>query len=190
VDIQKQDLVTFVKIRGFDLIDSYFDEGISGSTDSRPELNRLMADARRRRFDTVIVWKLDRFGRSLKHLVNTLDELKSVGVSFISYKESLDLTTAAGELMFHVIAAMAQFERTLIQERTKAGVAFARSKGKSIGRPRVTKTSEKRLVAVDVSQIARLKLDGLSNRAIGHQLGIHESTVRRYKVQGGASLSA
>jgi DNA invertase Pin-like site-specific DNA recombinase len=140
-DIQLTDLLEFNKQKGVDLIDTYVDNAVSGSKDSRPELNRPMADARKRRFDAVLVWKLDRFGRSLKHLVNSLDELQAVGVSFISFKESLDLSTSAGKLMFHVIASMAEFERDMIRERTKAGVAFARSKGKSIGRPRVTKTS-------------------------------------------------
>jgi DNA invertase Pin-like site-specific DNA recombinase len=168
--MQSEDLQEFCKRREFQLIDSYVDEGISGSKDSRPELNRLMADARKRRFDAVVVWKLDRFGRSLKHLVNTIAELEAVGVAFISYKESLDLSTPAGKLMFHVIAAMAQFERDLIRERTKAGVAFARSRGKRIGRPRL---------AVQSAEIQRLKAAGHSLRSIGRQLGVSEGSVRR-----------
>src|ERR1700689_4094268 len=128
--MQVQDLREFCNVRGFQLVDCYIDEGLSGSKDSRPELNPLMADACKRRFDAVLVWKLDRFGRSLKHLVNALAEFQALGIAFISYKESLDMTTPAGRLMFGVIAAMAEFERDLICERTKAGVAFARSKGK------------------------------------------------------------
>jgi len=168
--MQSEDLQEFCKRREFELVDSYVDEGVSGSKDSRPELNRLMADARKRRFDAVVVWKLDRFGRSLKHLVNTIAELEAVGVAFISYKESLDLSTPAGKLMFHVIAAMAQFERDLIRERTKAGVAFARSRGKRIGRPRL---------AVQSAEIQRLKAAGHSLRSIGRQLGVSEGSVRR-----------
>lgn len=168
--LQVQDLREFCKLREFQLVDSYVDEGVSGSKDSRPELNRLMADARKRRFDAVLVWKLDRFGRSLKHLVNALAEFQALGVAFISYKESLDMTTPAGRLMFGVIAAMAEFERDLIRERTKAGVAFARSKGKHIGRPRL---------AVKSSDVHRLRASGLSRRAIGRELGISEGTVRR-----------
>ena len=129
-----------------------------------------MADARKRRFDAVLVWKLDRFGRSLKHLVNALAEFQALGVAFISYKESLDMTTPAGRLMFNVIAAMAEFERDLIRERTKAGVAFARSKGKRIGRPRV---------AVAAADARRLRTAGLSRRAIGRELKISEGSVRR-----------
>jgi DNA invertase Pin-like site-specific DNA recombinase len=168
--MQSEDLQEFCKRREFELVDSYIDEGVSGSKDSRPELNRLMADARKRRFDAVVVWKLDRFGRSLKHLVNAIAELEAVGVAFISYKESLDLSTPAGKLMFHVIAAMAQFERDLIRERTKAGVAFARSKGKRIGRPRL---------AVQSTEVHRLLAAGHSLRAIGRQLGVSEGSVRR-----------
>jgi DNA invertase Pin-like site-specific DNA recombinase len=168
--MQSEDLQEFCKRRELQLVDSYVDEGVSGSKDSRPELNRLMADARKRRFDAVVVWKLDRFGRSLKHLVNAIAELEAVGVAFISYKESLDLSTPAGKLMFHVIAAMAQFERDLIRERTKAGVAFARSKGKRIGRPRLE---------VQSTDVARLRASGHSLRSIGRSLGISEGSVRR-----------
>ena len=168
--MQSQDLQEFCKVRGFQLIDSYLDEGVSGAKDFRPELNRLMTDARKRRFDAVLVWKLDRFGRSLKHLVNALAEFQALGIAFISYKESLDMTTPAGRLMFGVIAAMAEFERDLIRERTKAGVAFARSKGKRIGRPRL---------AVRSADVHRLMASGLSRRAVGRELGVSEGTVRR-----------
>lgn len=169
--MQTKDLEEFCRQRGFMLVDSYVDEGVSGSKDSRPQLDRLMKDARKRRFDAVLVWKLDRFGRSLKHLVNALAEFQALGVSFISYKESLDMTTPSGRLMFGVIAAMAEFERDLISERTKAGVAFARSKGKTLGRP-VTVTNTK-------ADIVRLRTQGHSLRAIGRSLGISEGSVRR-----------
>jgi DNA invertase Pin-like site-specific DNA recombinase len=174
--MQSKDLQEFCKLREFQVFDSYIDEGVSGSKDSRPELNRLMADARKRRFDAVLVWKLDRFGRSLKHLVNALAEFQALGIAFISYKESLDMTTPAGRLMFGVIAAMAEFERDLICERTKAGVAFARSKGTHIGRPRLN---------VHPSEVARLRASGHSLRAVGRSLGISEGSVRRL-----ASLTA
>ena len=169
--MQSDDLQEFCKRREFQLVDSYIDEGVSGSKDSRPELNRLMDDARKRRFDAVVVWKLDRFGRSIKHLVNAIAELEAVGVAFISFKESLDLSTPAGKLMFHVIAAMAEFERDLIRERTRAGVAFARSKGKRIGRPRL---------AVQSTDVHRLRAAGHSLRSIGRSLGISEGSVRRF----------
>jgi DNA invertase Pin-like site-specific DNA recombinase len=111
------------------------DRGFSGAKDSRPALNRLMADAHRRRFDTVLVWKLDRFGRSLRHLVNALAELEAKRIAFVSLKDNLDLYTPSGRLMFQIIGAMAEFERALIVERVKAGMRNAKAKGKRIGRP-------------------------------------------------------
>src|SRR5215468_11168966 len=114
----------------------YLDQ-VSGSKDSRPALNRLMNDAQQRRIDAVLVWKLDRFGRSLRHLVNALAELEALGVAFISLRDNLDLSTPSGRLMFQIIGAMAEFERALITERVKAGVRNARAKGRKLGRPRV-----------------------------------------------------
>ena len=106
----------------------YVDVGISGSKEKRPELDRLLVDAHRRRFDVILVWKLDRFGRSLRHLVNLLAELESLGVDFVSLRDNLDLTTPSGRLMFQIIGAMAEFERSLIQERVKAGMRNARAR--------------------------------------------------------------
>ena len=126
-----------------------------------------MTDAKQRRFDAVCVWKLDRFGRSLRHLVNALADLESLGVSFISIKDNLDLSTPSGRLMFQIIGAMAEFERALIQERVRAGLRNARAKGRKLGRPRVT---------VDASEIARLRAQGASWRDISKQLGISIGT--------------
>lgn len=143
---------------------------MTGSKDSRPSLNRLMADASQRKFDAVLVWKLDRFGRSLRHLVNALAELEGLGLIFISLRDNLDLSTPSGRLMFQIIGAMAEFERALIQERVKAGLRHARAKGKRLGRPQVI---------VNVSRIASLRASGLSWRAIARELGVGEGTVRR-----------
>src|SRR6202790_2993879 len=151
VSLQTRDLEQFAQARGWCLFDSYIDVGISGTKDSRPELNRLMADAHKRRFDVVLVWKLDRFGRSLRHLVNALAEFESLGIAFVSLSDNLDLTTASGRLMFQIIGAMAEFERALIQERVRAGIRNARNKGRQLGRPRVI---------VDSSQIAHLRSQG------------------------------
>ena len=107
----------------------YTDVGISGSKDSRPMLNQLMADAPQRRFDAVLVWKLDRFARSLRHLVNALAEFEARGVAFISFRDNVDLSTPSGRLMFQIIGAMAEFERSLIQERVRAGLRNAKAKG-------------------------------------------------------------
>ena len=119
--------------RGFQIIEEFTDRGVSGSRESRPELDRLMADTCRRRFDAVLVWKIDRFGRSLRHLVNSLEELGALGISFVSLRDNLDLSTPSGRLMFQIIGAMAEFERALIQKRIRAGLRNARAKGKRLG---------------------------------------------------------
>src|SRR5437016_14124499 len=129
---------------------------MTGSKDSRPALNRLMADASQRKFDSVLVWKIDRWGRSLKHLVTSLAELDAYGIAFVSLRDSLDLGTPSGRLMFQIIGAMAEFERALIQERVKAGLTHARAKGVRLGRPRVF---------VSESRIMTLRDAGLSWRA-------------------------
>jgi DNA invertase Pin-like site-specific DNA recombinase len=129
-----------------------------------------MADACRRRFDAILVWKIDRFGRSLRHLVNSLAELAALGVAFISLRDNLDLSTPSGRLMFQIIGAMAEFERALIQERVRAGIRNARSKGKRLGRPRVV---------VDASKIASLRAQGHSWSQVVARLGIGKGTAQR-----------
>src|SRR5213083_2737323 len=133
-EMQLVELREYAARRGWLVIGEYVDRA-SGIKESRPALNRLMTDARRRKFDMIVVWKIDRFGRSLKHLVNALAELESLGVAFVSLKDSLDLTTASGRLLFQLVAAMAEFERSLIQERVRAGIRNARAKGRRLGRP-------------------------------------------------------
>jgi DNA invertase Pin-like site-specific DNA recombinase len=134
--VQLNDLRPFAESRAWQVVGEYVDH-CTGSKESRPELNRLLADARQRKFDVIVVWKLDRFARSLKHLVIALAEFESLGVQFVSLKDNLDLTTASGRLMFQIIGAMAEFERSLIQERVRAGLRNARAKGKRLGRPEV-----------------------------------------------------
>src|SRR6266478_10163471 len=161
--LQTSEMQQFVEARGWQLADQYVDQGVSGSKDSRPELNRLMADAKRRRFDVVLVWKLDRFGRSLRHLVNALAEFESLNIAFVSLSDNLDLSTASGRLMFNIIGAMAEFERELIRERVKAGMRNAKAKGIRISRPRAN---------VDTAQIAQLRAQGLSWKKIAKQMGL------------------
>ena len=168
VSLQTREQHQFAEARGWKVFDDYIDQGVSGSKDSRPELNRLMADARRRKFDIVLVWKLDRFGRSLRHLVNALAEFESLNISFVSLSDNLDLSTASGRLMFNIIGAMAEFERELIRERVKAGMKNAKAKGVRIGRPRTQ---------VDASQIACLREGGASLREIATRLGVSLGTV-------------
>src|SRR5579863_10101272 len=170
VSMQTRELRQFAEARGWTLTGEYVDAGVSGAKDSRPELNRLMADAKRRRFDVVLVWKLDRFGRSLRHLVNALAEFESLNIAFVSLSDNLDLSTASGRLMFNIIGAMAEFERTLIQERVKAGIRNARAKGTRIGRPSKT---------VDLTTVAKLRSEGASWRAISARLGVGIATLHR-----------
>lgn len=156
--------------RGWQVFDEYIDQGISGNNESRPALNRLMADAHRRHFDAILVWKIDRFGRSLKHLVNALAELSALCVAFVSLRDNLDLSTPSGRLMFQIIGAMAEFERALIQERVRAGLRNARAKGRRLGRPRVI---------VDASKIAFLRKQGHSWSQITAEMRIGKGTAQR-----------
>lgn len=170
VSMQLLELREHCQRRGWNVSAEYVDAGISGAKDSRPELNRLMLGAKRRQFDVVVVWKLDRFGRSLRHLVNALAELEAVGVAFVSLTDNLDLTTPAGRLMFQVIAAMGEFERELIRQRVKAGLRNAKSKGVRLGRPPVV---------ADARRIASARAQGHGWKRIAKEMGLGVSTVRR-----------
>jgi DNA invertase Pin-like site-specific DNA recombinase len=182
-EMQLSELREYAAHRGWQIVEEFTNQGVSGCKESRPALNRLMADACRRRFDAILVWKIDRFGRSLKHLVNALAELAALGVAFISLRDNLDLSTPSGRLMFQIIGAMAEFERALIQERVRAGLRNARSKGKKLGRPRVT---------VDASKIASLRAQGRSWGEIVEEMGIGNGTAQRALAglpkKGGAAL--
>ena len=168
-EMQLEELREYASRRGWEITREYVDEGVSGSQESRPELNRLMADAHSRKFDIVLVWKIDRFGRSLKHLVTALADLDAYGVTFASLRDNLDLSTPSGRLMFQIIGAMAEFERALIQERVRAGLQNARRNGKQLGRPSRV---------VDLTTIARMKAEGHSLRNIAEKLGVGYGTVR------------
>ncbi len=141
-EMQLRELREYAQRRELQIVEEYIDSGISGSKDSRPALNRLMVDVHSRKFDAVLVWKIDRWGRSLKHLVTSLAELDAYGVAFISLRDNLDLSTPSGRLMMQLLGAMAEFERALIQERVKAGLRNAKAKGVRLGRPRVPKMCE------------------------------------------------
>lgn len=136
-DSQESELRDFAERRGWSIYRVYKDKGVSGAKESRPALNELMADCRRRKVDVVAVWKFDRFARSVKQLVNSLQEFRQLGIDFCSCTESIDTSTPMGEVVFHVMGALAQFERSLIAERTIAGLRIARDKGKRLGRPPV-----------------------------------------------------
>lgn len=161
----------YAKARRLEVFAEYVDIGISGSKDSRPALNRLMADARKRRFDTVLVARFDRFARSTRHLVLALEEFNALGVDFISLSESVDTSTPMGKMVYTVIAAVAELERSLIRERVVMGLQRAKAQGKKLGRPSGTKAS--------IKKIQRLKSQGLSIRQIASEMKVSKSTVSR-----------
>src|SRR5215470_17771677 len=169
-EMQLRELREYCERRGWTVSAEYVDVGVSGSKDSRPQLNRLMADAKRRKLDTVLVWKLDRFGRSLKHLVAALGEFEALGIAFVSLRDSFDLTTPAGRLMFNMVASFAEFERDLIRERVRAGIANRRAKGFSVGR---------KPVSIDSAKLNALRSEGRTIREIADTLGVSRSLVHK-----------
>src|SRR3984885_14117224 len=156
-EMQLVELREYAGRRGWLIVEEFIDQGVSGCKESRPALNGLMSDACRKRFDAVLVWKIDRFGRSLKHLINALAELAALGVAFISLRDNIDLSTPSGRLMFQIIGAMAEFEPALMQERVRAGLRNAVARGVRLGRPKRT---------VDSDLIARLRASGASWRGV------------------------
>jgi DNA invertase Pin-like site-specific DNA recombinase len=168
-EMQLRDLRTYCAARGLDLVGEYIDVGQSGTKDSRPELNKLMDDARKRQFDAIVVWRFDRFARSTKHLLLALEEFRSLGIQFIAYQENIDTSSPLGQAVFAIVSAVAQLERDLIRERVSAGIRNARENGKKLGRPKCT---------VNREQDLELKTRGLSLRQIAKKLGIGYGTVR------------
>src|ERR1700704_2702687 len=132
---QLAELRRYVEARGWTSAE-HVDRGVSGAKERRPALDALLKDARRRRFDVVVVWRLDRLGRNLRHLITLLEELQALGIAFVSLNEGIDATTPAGKLQMHILGAIAEFERERIRERVLAGLARARAQGKRLGRPR------------------------------------------------------
>ena len=183
VGLQTRELRQFAEARGWTVAGEYIDAGVSGAKDSRPELNRLMADAHKRRFDVVCVWRFDRFARSVSHLLRALETFKALGIDFVSYSEQMDTSTPAGKMVFTVLGAVAELERSLIVERVRAGLRNARAKGKRLGRPRVP---------VDAAKIASLRATGAPWETITRQLGISAGTAKRafYGLSKNPSLPA
>ena len=170
VHLQDDETAEMIERRGWSLVGTYKDEGVSGTRERRPDLDRLHADARKRRFDAVVVWKADRLFRSLKNMVVTLDEWSALGVGFVSATEVFDSTTPQGRLLMHLVSAFGEFERAVIVERTRAGIAAARRRGARIGRPRVR---------LDDDELQRLRAEGLSVRRIAEAMGCGSSTIQR-----------
>src|SRR6202165_2222834 len=168
VTLQTRELGQFAEARGWRMVGAYIDDGVSGAKDSRPELNRLMADAHKRCFDVVAVWRFDRFARSVSHLLRALETFSALGIAFVSLSEQMDTTTPTGKMVFTVLGAVAELERSLIAERVRAGLRNAKAKGKRLGRPRV---------AVDAERIASLRASGASWPQIARELGVSVGTV-------------
>jgi DNA invertase Pin-like site-specific DNA recombinase len=166
-EMQLREIRSYAKRRGWAVTREYIDEGVSGMKESRPELNKLLADAYQRRFDAVVVWRFDRFARSVSHLLRALETFKSLGIEFVSLSEAVDTSTPAGKMIFTVLGAVAELERSLVAERVKAGLRNARAKGKILGRPRKIVNSD---------QINRLRAQGASWRTVGKTLGVSAAT--------------
>jgi len=170
VEMQLRELREYSERRGLQIVEEYIDKGVSGSREHRPALDRLMTDCRKRRVDAVVVYRYDRFARSLRQLVNALEEFRTLGIDFISLREGTDTTTPNGRLVFGIFASIAEFERELIRDRVRSGLASARAKGKTLGRPRRD---------LDLRKVASLRAQGRSWAAIGDELGVGEGTVWR-----------
>jgi len=168
--MQLDELRAYCERRGFEVAEEYIDSAVSGAKESRPALNRLLADARRRRFDAVLVYRYDRFARSLRQLVNALGEFDALGIHFISLHEGVDTSTPSGRLVFGIFASIAEFERSLIIERVRSGQAAARRRGIKFGRPRLELNTEK---------LTELRSQGMSYANIAKVTGLSVGTVYR-----------
>jgi DNA invertase Pin-like site-specific DNA recombinase len=171
VENQLAELRQYGERRGWTVVE-YVDKGVSGAKDRRPALDDLLKAARRRRFDVLVCWRLDRLGRNLRHLILLLDELHAVGVAFVSLQEGIDATTPAGRLQLHVLGAIAEFERGRIVERVRAGLARARSKGVRLGRPR------QRVSPQDIR-----RLEHLSIRIAARELRVSKFVLARLRAE-------
>src|SRR6202790_405795 len=167
-EVQSREIREYCQRRGWPLVGEYVDAGISGAKERRPQLDRLIADAHKRKFEVIVVWKFDRFARSVSHLLRALENFRALGIEFVSLSEQIDTSTPTGKMIFTVLGAVAELERSLIAERVRAGLRNAKAKGKQLGRPRVS---------VDVAQIARLRASGASWPQIARELGVSVGTV-------------
>jgi DNA invertase Pin-like site-specific DNA recombinase len=180
-EVQQKPLLDLIAQRGGELVKVYSDRA-SGARESRPGLNQLLADARRGQLDVVVVWRFDRFARSVRQLVLAMEEFRSQGIDFVSHQEALDTSTPTGKAMFTIIAAMAELERSVIRERVVASLDHARLRGtksgKPVGRPRTIFRRD---------QVVELRQKGLSWSRIARELGASATSVRRAFAAGSAS---
>jgi len=162
-EMQLRELREYCQRRGWPVVSEYVNLGISGAKERRPQLDRLIADAHKRRFEVIVVWKFDRFARSVSHLLRALENFRALGIEFVSLSEQIDTSTPTGKMIFTVLGAVAELERSLIAERVRAGLRNAKAKGKRLGRP---------AKQLNPAQIAALRAQGASWRRIGAQLGV------------------
>src|SRR5712664_3729819 len=166
-EMQSREIREYCQRRGWPLVGEYVDIGISGAKERRPQLDRLIADAHKRKFEVIVVWKFDRFARSVSHLLRALENFRALGIEFVSLSEQIDTSTPTGKMIFTVLGAVAELERSLIAERVRAGLRNARAKGKRLGRPRVS---------VDTRRVAALRSEGLSWARVAERLGVSPAT--------------
>ena len=174
---QLHELRQYVEARVWQAV-QYVDRGVSGAKDRRPALDQLIADAKRRRFDVLVCWRLDRLGRNLRHLILLLDELQALGIGFVTLGEGIDTTSPTGRLVLHVLGAISEFERERIRERVMAGLQRARTQGKALGRPKAV---------VPLERLAAVASLSLTDAAV--TLGVSRSTLKRWR-RGQKSLSS
>jgi len=175
-DMQMRELREYAQRRGWQITKEYVDRGICGAREQRPALDKLWVDCRKRLIDAVIVYRYDRFARSLRQLVNALCEFDSLGIQFVSLHEGVDTSTPNGRLVFGIFASIAEFERELIRSRVRSGIAQARAKGRRLGRPRTE---------LDLARLKTLRAAGCSWRTVARELGVSVSVA--YKA-GAASI--
>ena len=180
-EVQLGELRAYCKNRDWEVVGEFVDTGVSGAREHRPALDRLLSDCRKRLVDAVVVYRYDRFARSLRQLVNALEEFRALGIDFVSLHEGVDTSTPNGRLVFGIFASIAEFERELIRDRVRSGLAAAKAKGKRLGRPKIV---------VDAARITSLRAQGASWAAIAEKLGIGEGTVRRAAQASAKNLSA
>lgn len=165
--MQIRELRDYCKRRGWRIFDEYVDRGISGAKDSRPQLNKLMTDAHRRRFDVVAVWDFSRFARSTAHLLRALETFSELKIAFVSLREQIDTGTATGKMIFTILGSVAELERSLIGDRVRAGLRNAKAKGKRLGRPPLRELS-----TADIRQLRRDRRHGVSFKQLARDHGI------------------
>ncbi len=169
VDMQMNDLERYTRERGFSVFKIYQDSGISGTKESRPALDELMNDARKKKFGVVLVWRFDRFARSTKHLVTALYEFRNLGIDFISYQENIDTSSPLGEAIFTIISAMSKLERDIIAER-KWGLRKAKASEERLGRPKIK---------VDTDKVMEYRKQDKSIRQIASEMNLSKGAVQR-----------